>query len=61
MSNFAFDSFDQIINMDGHGLYVWLVFLIFLFSITTSFIVFNSLIKKYKSQIRWNNIEKRDY
>ena len=52
MSNFAFDSFDQIINMDGHGLYVWLVFLIFLISITTSFIVFNSLIKKYQSQIR---------
>ena len=52
MSNLAFNSISDALIMDGHGVFVWSVFLIFLVVISLSFKIFNSLIKKYKSQIR---------
>ena len=60
MSNFAFSSLSDVLNMDGHGVYVWAVFSLFLITISTSFYIFNLLIKKYQERVKWKFIEKKD-
>ena len=52
MSKFAFSSFSDAMNMDGHGIYVWIVFALFFIALSTSFYIFNLLIKKYKKRIK---------
>ena len=52
MSNFAFSSLADVLNMDGHGVYVWAVFSLFLITISTSFYIFNLLIKKYQERVK---------
>jgi heme exporter protein D len=48
MSKFAFSSFSDAMNMDGHGIYVWIVFALFFIALSTSFFIFNLLIKLTK-------------
>ena len=45
MSNFAFDSFNHFILMDGHGIYVWLVYAVSTFIIVAFFWTINRKIK----------------
>jgi len=52
MFNFAFDSFDSFIYMDGHGIYVWSVFCIVIISLVSMFMFYkNQLIKLKKKHI----------
>ncbi len=52
MSKFAFSSISDVMNMDGHGIYVWIVFSLFFIALSTSFFIFNLLIKKYQKRIK---------
>jgi heme exporter protein D len=52
MSKFAFTSISDVMNMDGHGIYVWIVFALFFIALSTSFFIFNLLIKKYQKRIK---------
>ncbi|MDA9112669.1 hypothetical protein N9J91_03140 [Gammaproteobacteria bacterium] len=54
MFNFAFDSFQSFLYMDGHGIYVWSVFCIVIISISGMFIFYNrkllNLSKKHSNE-----------
>ena len=39
MFNLAFDNFNEILDMDGHGIYVWSVYLIGISIIFSSFLI----------------------
>tara|TARA_B100000768_G_scaffold170677_1_gene177276 strand:+ start:3732 stop:3896 length:165 start_codon:yes stop_codon:yes gene_type:complete len=50
MFNFAFDSFDSFIFMDGHGIYVWSVFCIVIISLISMFMFYKNQLKKLKKK-----------
>jgi len=50
MFNFAFDSFDSFIYMDGHGMYVWSVFCIVIISLVSMFMFYKNQLKKLKKK-----------
>ena len=50
MFNFAFDSFDSFIFMDGHGIYVWSVFCIVIISLVSMFMFYKNQLKKLKKK-----------
>ena len=47
----AFNTFDEIINMKGHGIYVWLVYSISILIIVVSFIIARMRIKNLCKRI----------
>ena len=51
MFNFAFNSFEEAIYMNGHGIYVWSVLIIVLFSLLVFFTVYQYKIKKIKEKL----------
>ena len=55
MFNLAFDNFNAIVNMNGHGIYVWLVYSVSTLIIITSFVIARKRIKKIKYKIKINN------
>lgn len=55
MFDLAFNNFDEILNMKGHGIYVWLVYSISTLMILASFIIARMRIKKICKRININN------
>ena len=55
MFNFAFNSFYEAINMNGHGLYVWSVVILVFISLLGFFIGFTVKIKKIKDKLNEPN------
>ena len=55
MFDLAFNSFDEILNMKGHGIYVWLVYSISILIIVVSFILARMRIKNICKRININN------
>ena len=55
MFSFAFNSFEEAIYMNGHGIYVWSVYLIGILMIATSFLIANKRIKAIQKKIKISN------
>ena len=55
MFNLAFDNFNDILYMQGHGIYVWTVYLIGILMIATSFLIANKRIKAIQKKIKISN------
>jgi heme exporter protein D len=55
MFNLAFDNFNDILYMQGHGIYVWSVYLIGILLIATSFLIANKRIKAIQKKIKISN------
>ena len=55
MFDIAFHTFDEIINMKGHGIYVWTVLAIVIASLLIFFISLNIRIKKLKKKLNEPN------
>ena len=51
MFEFAFSSIREAIHMNGHGVYVWTVFLIVITNITYFFISYKNKINKIKNKL----------
>tara|TARA_Y100001970_G_scaffold110435_1_gene137928 strand:- start:27337 stop:27513 length:177 start_codon:yes stop_codon:yes gene_type:complete len=55
MFNLAFDNFNEILYMDGHGIYVWSVYSIGISMIFLSFLIANKRIKDIQKKIKIKN------
>tara|TARA_B100001741_G_scaffold126057_1_gene103722 strand:- start:226 stop:402 length:177 start_codon:yes stop_codon:yes gene_type:complete len=55
MFDIAFDNVNEIIDMNGHGIYVWSVYSIAISIIIVSFIVAKNRIKGVKRKIKIKN------
>ena len=55
MFNFAFNSFEEAIYMNGHGIYVWIVLFIVVSSITIFFMIYRKKIQKIKKKLNESN------
>tara|TARA_B100000579_G_scaffold342395_1_gene294471 strand:+ start:526 stop:702 length:177 start_codon:yes stop_codon:yes gene_type:complete len=55
MFNLAFDNFNEILHMDGHGIYVWSVYSIGISMIFLSFLIANKRIKDIQKKIKIKN------
>jgi len=55
MFDIAFDNVNEIIDMKGHGIYVWSVYSIAISIIIVSFIVAKNRIKGVKRKIKIKN------
>ena len=55
MFDIAFDNVNEIIDMNGHGIYVWSVYSIAISIIIVSFIVAKNRIKGAKRKIKIKN------
>ena len=55
MFNLAFDNFNEILNMDGHGIYVWSVYLIGISIIFLSFLIAKKRIVDIQKKINTKN------
>ncbi len=55
MFDIAFDNVNEIIGMNGHGIYVWSVYTIAISIIIVSFIVAKNRIKGVKRKIKIKN------
>jgi len=55
MFNLAFDNFNEILDMDGHGIYVWSVYSIGIAMIFLSFLIAKKRIKDIQKKIRIKN------
>ena len=55
MFDLAFDSINEIVNMDGHGIYVWSVYSIGISMIFLSFLIANKRIKDIQKKIKIKN------
>tara|TARA_B000000441_G_C21490390_1_gene203516 strand:+ start:425 stop:601 length:177 start_codon:yes stop_codon:yes gene_type:complete len=55
MFDIAFDNVNEIIDMNGHGIYVWSVYSIAISIIILSFIVAKNRIKGVKRKIKIKN------
>ena len=55
MFDIAFDNVNEIIDMNGHGIYVWSVYSIAISIIVVSFIVAKNRIKGVKRKIKIKN------
>ena len=55
MFNLAFDNFNEILDMDGHGIYVWSVYLIGISIIFLSFLITKKRIVDIQKKINTKN------
>ena len=55
MFNLAFENFNEIIDMDGHGIYVWSVYLIGISIIFLSFLIAKKRIVDIQKKINTKN------
>ena len=55
MFNLAFNSFNEILDMDGHGIYVWSVYLIGISIIFLSFLIAKKRIVDIQKKINTKN------
>ena len=55
MFNLAFDNFNEILDMDGHGIYVWSVYLIGISIIFLSFLIAKKRIVDIQKKINSKN------
>ena len=55
MFNLAFDNFNEILDMDGHGIYVWSVYLIGISIIFLSFLIAKKRIADIQKKINTKN------
>ena len=55
MFNLAFDNFNEILYMDGHGIYVWSVYLIGISIIFSSFLIAKKRIIDIQKKINTKN------
>ena len=55
MFNLAFDNFNEILDMDGHGIYVWSVYLIGISIIFLSFLIAKKRIEKIQKKLNQKN------
>ena len=55
MFNLAFDNFYEILDMDGHGIYVWSVYLIGISIIFSSFLIAKKRIIDIQKKINTKN------
>ena len=55
MFSFVFNSFDEAIYMNGHGLYVWSVVILVFISLLGFFIGYTVKIKKIKDKLNEPN------
>ena len=52
MSNLAFTSFNDFLHMDGHGVYVWSVYIISTFIILLAFLTIYRNIQLIRKRIK---------
>ena len=55
MFDLAFNNFNEILDMDGHGIYVWSVYIIGISMILLSFLVAKHRIHDIKKKIKTKN------
>ena len=55
MFNLAFKNFNEILDMDGHGIYVWSVYFIGILIIFISFLIAKKRIKAVQKKIILKN------
>jgi heme exporter protein D len=55
MFNLAFNNFKEILDMDGHGIYVWSVYSIGIAMIFLSFLIAKKRIKDIQKKIKIKN------
>ena len=55
MFNLAFNNFNEILDMGGHGIYVWSVYLIGTSIIVISFLIAKKRIKEVHKKIKLKN------
>ena len=55
MFDLAFNNFNEILAMDGHGVYVWSVYSIAISIIVASFLIAKNRIKGVKRKIKIKN------
>ena len=55
MFNSAFSNFNAILDMGGHGIYVWSVYLIGILIIVISFLIAKKRIKEVQKKIKLKN------
>ncbi len=55
MFNLAFENFNEIINMDGHGIYVWSVYVIGISIIFISFLIAKKRIRDFQKKVKIKN------
>ena len=55
MFDLAFNNFNEILDMDGHGVYVWSVYIIGISMILLSFLVAKYRIHDIKKKIKTKN------
>ena len=55
MFNLAFDNLNEILDMDGHGIYVWSVYLIGISIIFSSFLIAKKRISDIQKKINTKN------
>ena len=60
MFSFVFNSFDEAIYMNGHGIYVWSVLIIVTISLSIFFIIYSSKIKKIKKKLNESNKKEKN-
>ena len=58
MFDFAFNSFEEAIYMNGHGIYVWIVLFIVVSCITIFFITYRKKIQKIKKKLNFGEVSK---
>ncbi len=55
MFDLAFNNFNEILDMDGHGIYVWSVYMVGISMILLSFLVAKHRIHDIKKKIKTKN------
>ena len=55
MFNSEFKNFNEILDMSGHGIYVWSVYLVGILIIATSFLIAKKRIKTVQRKIKLKN------
>ena len=55
MFNSEFKNFNEILDMSGHGIYVWSVYLVGILIISISFIIAKKRIKIVQRKIKFKN------
>jgi heme exporter protein D len=55
MFNSEFKNFNEILDMSGHGIYVWSVYLVGILIISISFIIAKKRIKRVQRKIKFKN------
>mgnify|MGYP001248008316 CR=1 FL=1 len=55
MFDLAFNSLDEILQMNGHGIYVWSVYVVGITAILVSFIIAKKRLRETQEKIRVAN------